>query len=143
MQWMQNLSQWFNGMTPWFALSAGLAGLIAYAVGLKSVLGIMEKVLDVVSPILKFVAETLVACVKWSWNTIFWPGLKDILDSWVTILTVVVMGLMLWGYMDHKVDNMVDQLEFCQSENVRLDKLAKKQGISTTQPGPLQWLWPW
>ena len=141
MEWMNNWTSWLSSLGGWFAVTAAGAGLLAYAIGLKSVLGILEKIIDVVSPLLKTAVEAVVGAAKWSWNNIFWPGIKDIFDSWFTTLTVIAMGLILWSYMDLKVDGVVDQLSFCQSENERLTRLAKK--IPGVEPGPFDWLFKW
>ena len=126
--------EWFNGMVPWAAASAGIIGLVGWAVGLKSFMSILEKVADIVAPLLKMVTTAIVAALTWTWNTIVWPGLEDIFDSWTTIATVLLMGFMLYGFMDHKVDSGVEELTFCQSESGRLERELKKLGKSSTEP---------
>lgn len=133
MQWFQNLNLWLEGYLPWFAVTAGVGGLIAYAVGLPFVLNMLSKFVEIVAPIFKLIVDAFVAALRWSWETIFWPGLKDIFDSWVTIVTVITMCLVIYGYMDRKVDRIVDDLDFCQSEKTRLERTLKKSQSPASQ----------
>lgn len=153
MEWMTSL---FDGWGPWFALGTGVFAIIASLLGVTKVLGILEKVLDIVSPVLKLITEGLSAGVKWFWRTVIWPakkadgtsppsfrhGLEDICDNWVTMATVIVAGFILYGAMRLQVESVVDQLDFCQSENVRLEKQVKKS-LGGVPAGPLDWLFKW
>lgn len=141
MQWINQQAQWLADLGPWFALTAGLAGVIVWALGFNKVLSILEKLLDIVQPALKAVVSGIVWAGGLAWSKILWPGLRDIFDNWVTIVTVVFMGLLIWGAMEIKVDNVVDQLSFCQDENERLTRLANK--VPGQTPGPFDWLFKW
>lgn len=144
MQWLDNLNQWFDSLTPWFALTAGGLGVLAWAVGLKSVLSILEKIIDVVAPLARLVVDGVTGATRWFVYNVIGPGVRDIVDSWPTIATVLTAGWLLWGYMDYKVDRAVDQLEMCQSARTKLERdmksLGKQPAVETPWFDPFR-LW--
>lgn len=138
MEWLS----WFSDMTPWFALIAGLFAIVAIT-GLGKVMDILSKLLDIVGPALKSALEGVVNGTKWVASTILWPGLKDILDSWATITTVIFMCTTVWFWMDHKVDKVVDQLSACQNENTRLERSMKSLGKPQAEQSWFDGLFRW
>jgi hypothetical protein len=78
-----------------------------------SILKILATAFEIVSPLLKGIFEALVEYFK-----ILWEGLKDILDSWKTIVTVISMLLALFVYdrtasivREHQVQKQIESLK--------------------------------
>lgn len=90
------LAEWMNSLLMWLGLGGlGLSALVgaAWFFGLMPVLG---AVATVVAAIVAPIAGAMVQGLVWTWQNIFWPGLWDILEDWVTILTVLTLGCFLW-----------------------------------------------
>jgi hypothetical protein len=66
--------------------------------------------------------------VSWLWTTIFFPGLKDILDDWVTIVTVGALAVLLWFFIATHSVFMVNskgrELNQCRTELAHVRKRA-------------------
>lgn len=83
---------------PWLMGGSTIA-LLVVAVLAPSVLTVAASWLSALSPLVKAAAEGLVAF----WN-ILWTGLKDIIDSWKTVVTTVVIVLLSVWYFQKPVD---------------------------------------
>lgn len=138
------IGDWINSWTGWlgiggFSLTA-LAGL-AWWTGILPIAGAAANVVSaVLSPILGAVSQGLV----WLWQNVLWPGLRDILDDWVTIVTVALCGTVLWfglvARYEVKSIRLDRELSACKIE---LDK-AKKPLPRVTEPSwELPWPWKW
>lgn len=77
---------------PWLMGGSTIA-LLVVAIVAPSVLTVAASWLSALSPLVKAVAEGVVAF----WN-ILWIGLKDIIDSWKTVVTTVVIVLLSVWY---------------------------------------------
>ena len=98
---------------------------------LGSLLKILATAFDIISPLLKGIFEALVEYAK-----ILWEGLKDILDNWKTIATVVTMLVALFAY--DKTSTLVQQHD-CNKTITQLKKqLPMKK--PTQQSYPFDWL---
>jgi len=79
----------------------GILGLLG---GLASVAGaaataaasVTVAIWGVVAAVAPIILSALFSVLAWAWTTIFWPGLKHILEDWVTVVTVGVLGAFLW-----------------------------------------------
>jgi hypothetical protein len=104
------------------------AGLLAWSVGLPSVLRIVAAVVEALSPIAKAVMEWVVS------------GLKDIMDSMATIMTVLLLcyGVHLYDKVEYfkKHNITATQLNLCQEDVRRLTKSKKDV------PEPEFWQFP-
>ena len=110
----------FDLIPSWMSwvLGGSMVSLVVLALLVPSVFKVLETALTVVTPILSTVGKALADGLAWVLNTIIGPGLRDILEDWVTVVTVLLMGLALWGYMDAKQEllerRMQAQLTQCQ-----------------------------
>jgi hypothetical protein len=130
-------------LNTWLAY-LGLGGLglgamlgAAWFFGLMPVVGAVANVLAaVLGPILKAVVEGVI----WTWQNVLWPGLRDILDDWVTIVTVLLMGFLLWSILLARFEVQESRLErqvaACKVE------LKKRPPAPRRAPEP-QFRWPW
>lgn len=130
---MSNFWTWATGAA---ALSV-VAGSIGWLLGFSAVLRVIAAIVDVVSPVLKMVVEVMVDATKWLVSNIAWPAIKDIFDDWPTAVFLATAVAVVWFWVDHRMDKVVDQLGQCQTEVVKLKK------AKTPQKAPeYQWLWP-
>jgi hypothetical protein len=149
--------KWFNdamAWVPWLLGGGGLAaGLAIRFLGLAPVLAALGKAaevaLAVAQPVLVAVAEGAV----WVWQNVFWKGLKDILDDWVTIATVAAMGFGGWSYMEgkaavqqHELNKEISSVKKasaqCTAEMKKLRGVAGKLVPKTqSAPGGFKFFW--
>lgn len=78
---------------------------------LTAVLNALVHVLGMVAPAIGVLLGGIMQGLLWLWQNVFWKGLKDILEDWVTILTVGAMGLTLWSYMAFRSEVVEYRLE--------------------------------
>lgn len=113
------------------ALWLGLA-----TAALQAVAGIVAAV----GPAVGVVLGALAQAVVWLWQAILWPGLRDILDSWATIATVLFAagGLYLGIVAASEVRAIKTEraLETCKADLAK----AKRKPSSIPQP---TWDLPW
>ena len=82
----------------WLGLGGAIASLgamvagISWLPGMSVILPILTSALQMVSPIV----NAALTALFWIWSTILLPGILDILDSWATIFTVIIMSSFLW-----------------------------------------------
>lgn len=113
-------------MISWILGFMGLPGIV------EQVLKIVNTSLGIVSPALTSVFELIVWYVKVLWN-----GILDIVDSWMTILTVMTIVLGTWAY--GKLPTNDPRLSQCQAQ---LETLKKR--YTTRQQTPqVEFKWPW
>lgn len=136
-----SLMEWVQSWLPWFGLGgAGVLGA-AWFFGLMPVLGAAAQIVaSVLAPILGAVVQGFV----WMCANVFLPGLKDVLDDWVTIVTVAVAGTFLWfGAIAHgemRVIKSQRETYVCQAE------LKKSRGNARQVEEPkfeLPWPFTW
>jgi hypothetical protein len=110
--------------------------------GLSGFVGLATKILgaiiEIATPILKAVVDGII----WVWQNIFWPGLKNILNSWATVLTVGTMMACMFLVIHEndtiRYNNQARQLNAC---HVELKKLRRK--APQTDQSPLwEFKWP-
>lgn len=119
------------GWMSWLGIGGlGAAGLAAWALGLPTLFKVLGAVVDIAAPVLKAIAEGIV----WVWQWVLWPGIKDILDTWATVLTVggLMVGLFLFMQVNDglRLAAKGRDLQVCQTA---LSK-ARKPIPSTTEP---------
>lgn len=92
---MKHLMDWL----PWLA-GGGIITAVAVVVLAPSVATVLASYLVALSPLLKGAAEGIVAFV----SEVLWPGVKDILDSYATVMCVVLLmlGSGFWGMYHEK-----------------------------------------
>jgi len=88
------LSNWIGwlGLGTALATAGSLIAGISWLPGMSVILPILTSALQMISPIVNAALSGLF----WIWSNILWPGLLDIMDSWATIFTVIIMGSFLW-----------------------------------------------
>jgi len=89
-----------NNWIGWLGLGASLSALAAFIAGISwipgvgTLLSIATAGLTMIAPLVNGVLSALV----WIWSTVLWPGILDILDSWATIFTVIIIcGMTYFG----------------------------------------------
>ena len=127
------------------ALGIGGVGLgatigAAWFFGLMPILG---AVANVVAAVVAPIAGAAVTGVVWLWQSVLWPGICDVFDSWVTIATVALSGALLWGWLagtyEVRIAHAKSDLRVCQATLVK----AKKGVPPTTPEQPFTFKWPW
>ena len=92
---MRTLLDYWPG---WLGLGATFASIAALLAGLSWIPGVglalrvAIAALEAASPVI----NGFLSAIIWTWSKVLWPGILDILDSWATILTVLIMGGFLW-----------------------------------------------
>ena len=105
---------------------------------------LLDLILDTVGPILKAVGGALATVLGWFWETILWPGIKDILDTWTTIVTVfLMMGtmfLLMKANDDIRIAHKGRELASCQMALVKA-----KRPLPRPEAAPPIWefKFPW
>lgn len=96
---LQNLSSLINDYWSWAVGLLGLTAALSWIPGGGAVIGIVvsafrivASAFEVISPII----SGIISAIVWVWKTILLPGLMDILDSWMTILTVAALLGLAW-----------------------------------------------
>jgi hypothetical protein len=76
---------------------------------------------------------------------VLWPGIRDILDDWVTIVTVGALGAALWFGLE--AQHIVELRKVERAQTACLDTLKRTR---TRAPPPvpeptmeLPWPWKW
>ena len=141
---MDMLWDWLNSWMGWlgiggFSLTA-LAGL-AWFTGLMPLIGAGANLVSaVLAPILGALSQGIV----WFWQNVIWPGIWDILNDWVTIVTVLLMGAVLWfgvlARYEVKSIRLDKELSVCK---VELDKARKPLPQVESPSWELPWPWKW
>jgi uncharacterized membrane protein YqhA len=129
------MQQLIDSWLTWLGLGGlGVGALLAAAwfFGLMPIIGAIATVVaGVLTPILKAIVEGMI----WLWANVFWPGIVDILDDWVTIVTVAVMGGMLYlaivGGYEYQLALSERQTNVCQAA---LKKATAKQPARKPAP---------
>ena len=141
---MEFIWDWINSWTGWLGIGGvSLSALwgLAWFTGALPFLGAAANMLSaILSPILGAVSQGAV----WFWQNVIWPGIWDILNDWVTIVTVAIMATMLWfglaARYEVKSIRLDRELSVCK---VELDK-ARKPLPHVEQPSwDLPWPWKW
>lgn len=116
-----SLSNWF-GWIVGGGVSLGLILLVAVIFGLAPVLNVVGKVLEGALEIAKPIAAAVVAGTIYFVSQVLWPGLKDILDDWVTIVTVIFAGFLLWSFLS--TQQVLMKAEMTKNTNIIQQRLA-------------------
>ena len=140
---MQTIQTWLS----WLPLLGGgtltLVVVLALLGVLPAVMKVLEAVLAVVSPLLVTAGKALADAVTWVLNTIIGPGLRDILEDWVTVVTVLLMGLALWGYMDARQELLERKMQAQLTQCQMTVKTLKRCVGQPVKPAPKQTGWFW
>jgi|SRR4029077_1982083 len=139
MEILTQLQTQFNEWLPWAAGAAGLTALLSWLPGggaivivLTSALRFLASFFEMISPLI----NALFGGVIWLWKTVFLPGLLDILDSWVTIVTVLTMGAIMWFTFVSRYELQASggnkELAVCQKS------LSQCKAVSTTKERPAE-----
>lgn len=135
---------WILDLLPW----AGWAGLTlalalwVFGAGKVAAEGatILRLLAETIIPLLGRAAEAL----GWFLKNVVGKGLKDILDDWVTIVTVALMGVILFAYMrgtnEYHLAQKQTQLNACIAD---LKRAKKTPTLRPTPPPASQFKWPW
>lgn len=99
------------------------AGLLSWSLGLPALLRIVSSIIDALSPLVKAVMEILVS------------GLKDILDSIPTVLTVIFFCFSVYVYdkinYTREHNHIVNRLQVCEFD------LAKRTKTKPPKEAPM------
>lgn len=133
--WLPSMPGWFG----WLVSGFGIGGL-----GLAWFFGLMPLVTAALAPIVTAVVNGVIWLVEKLWTNIFWPGLRDIFDDWVTVVTVVCMCTFLWfGAVAHtkvQIASAQHELGVCK---VELAKAHKSMPETDAPKWELPWPWKW
>lgn len=133
-----------NTWLGWFGIGTGTLALFltgAWFLGAMPFLAAGAQLLSAfLSPIFRAVGDGLV----WVWQNVFWPGLKDILDDWVTIVTVATGAVFLYfaAIAGPRVEliGVKRNLNQCQVELAKTKRrLPPEQAPSWELPWPFRW----
>jgi len=83
----------------WLGISLGAFGLTVGAAWFFGLMPVLGAVATVVAAALAPIIGAVVQGIIWLWQNVIWPGLWDILEDWVTVLTVALMAFMLWTFL--------------------------------------------
>lgn len=114
------------------ALSALLAG-ISWIPGASILLTIGVSLLQMVSPLVNGLFTLLI----WLWTNILFPGIVNILKSWPTICTVLIMGGALWVGLASRYE-----IQHIKDRSV-IAKCATKDVDNTDTELDLPWPFKW
>ena len=132
---LETIQTWLS----WLPLLGG--GTLALVV-LLALLGVLpvvtkafEAVMNVIGPLLNVAGKAVADSVSWVAYNVLGPGLKDILEDWVTVVTVLLLGASLWLWMDFREarleQRMQSQLTQCQMTVKTLKKcVGRPQPVS-------------
>lgn len=145
----QLTSQLVSLFNDWWSWAAGLLALAAglsWLPGGGAVVGLIvaaakaaASFLEILAPIISGVFQGII----WAWQKVIWPGILDIIDSWATILTVVIIGASLWfGLMSrYEIRHIQDQRRITQLEQNTRNRPAREEDREPeiTLPWPFNW----
>lgn len=107
MQWLTQISNLINDYWQWLLGIAGLSAVLSWIPGggaaiaiLTSALRFAVSMVEMAAPIVASIFSGLI----WIWQKIIWPGILDIVDSWATILTVLLAMGVGWLYFVSKYE---------------------------------------
>ena len=130
---MQTIQTWLS----WLPFMGGgmlaLVVVLALLGVLPAVMKVLETVLAVVGPILNVAGKAVADAVSWVGYNILGPGLKDILEDWVTVVTVLLMGATLWFYMDLKETRLEKRMQ-AQLTQCQMTVKTLKKCVGRPQP---------
>jgi hypothetical protein len=131
---MTFLPDWITGPLTywlgWVGIGVGSIGLIVLAVFLIFGGPVLLSILKMLEPIGTKLSEG----VAWLMSAIG-AGLKDILEDWTTILTVVLGGFILWSYI--QTDAMLERRALTRDfEACRAELTTAKVELSKARPKP-------
>lgn len=109
-----------------------LLGAASYFLGIGAILRIIASITEVAAPLLRGMMEAVVEWVK-----IMWEGLKDILDSWKTVATVLT--LVAIAYATAKIPAKLDE----QSCAAQIEALKKRIPKAPAKQTTSEWRWFW
>lgn len=125
----------------------GLIGLVALGIFFPAVGAVLKTIVEALSPLVIWAGTALRDVVKWVWENILFPGLKDIFDSWPTIATVGMAAYILWAALSMQaslqIEAMRAQANSCRIEVSKLQKTAKQLQGQLTKAQKQQSPWGW
>lgn len=147
---LTQLQHLFDSWFPWITGAAGITAVLSWLPGggaiitvITSALRFVASFFEMISPII----NALLSGIIWSWRNIFWPGLLDILDSWATIVTVLLAGFILWTYLtaESKIQTVkIDkQLNVCEKALTQCKAPSKSKSKKATYWGDQDTPFPW
>lgn len=78
---------------------SGLAAALSWIPGGGAAIGIMVSVLKMVASAIEMAAPIISGIfsgIIWLWQKVLWPGLLNILSTWSSIFTVLLLCLCIW-----------------------------------------------
>lgn len=105
------LNMLWDQIWPWLLGGGALTGVAFWALGGPAVLRIIASLLDIISPLLHGLGWFLVEFLK-----VLWKGFKDIVDDWVTIVTVATAAFFLYTGLEakHTIESLNTKTEIAQ-----------------------------
>lgn len=132
------------GVAALFALLGSTGAFAALAEVLKTINLLLASILPILSQLLAGFLHGL----HWVWEHIILKGLQDIVDSWATIGTVVLMGAILWGAIKFQYQARIEDrqaaINACYVELRKVKKAAvmPKQSPAPSFPNPWDLIFP-
>ena len=132
----------------WGALGGvGAVGLLVLGLFFPAVGTLLKTVVEAVSPIIVWAGTAARDVLKWVWETILWPGLQDIFDSWPTVATVGAAAYILWAALSLQstlqIEAIRGQANSCRIEVSKLQKTAKGLQMELKKAQKQQSPWGW
>lgn len=120
---LQSLVNLFQDYWGWLMGIAGLSAVLSWIPGGGVAIGIIVSALKMVAAFFESISPLIGGIFQgliWLWQKIIWPGLLDILDSWATILTVLICagGLYFFLLSKYEIKHFNDQRQLtkCYAE---------------------------
>lgn len=112
---------------------------MTWLLGFFGVPGIIEQVLRIVNTSLGIASPALTGAFELAvwFIKVLWNGILDIVDSWMTVLTVMTIVLGTWAYAKFPKD---PRLAICQAQ---VETLQKKQQQKAPRAPQETLKWPW
>ena len=107
-----------------------------------AILRIAVAIVEAIVPLVRFVIESLVSLLKWTWDNLWWPGLKGALDGIPQVLVILQLaGVGYLFYLNASTQLAQRDRELVQCR-VALTQ-AQKPRARSTQNVPLWDLFGW
>lgn len=147
MQWWTQLQSLISDYWQWLLGIAGLSAILSWIPGGSAAIAIITSALQFAASFFQSISPIIngmFSGIIWIWSNVIWPGILDIIDSWPTIFTVLIAGVIGWFVFVSKYE--VTQiknnyaLNQCQRALQSCKKpIPKEPQVETQLPWPFNW----
>lgn len=144
MQWLTQIPSLINDYWQWLLGIAGLSAILSWIPGGGAAIAILTSALQFAASFFQSIAPIINGIfggIIWIWSNVLWPGILDILDSWPTIFTVLIMGVV--GYLFFVSKYEVAQIQTNYSYNQCKKELASCTKRSPPKEPEVEFQLPW